>query len=59
MLAFVMPGPTELLILVAVVCVLFSGRVAALFGGLGRGIHNFRCEVDRPIDNKERDDATT
>ena len=50
-------GPTELLIILAIVVVLFgASRLAGLGGALGRGIREFR-EESRTGDEKKKDDA--
>ena len=51
-------GPTELLIILAIVVVLFgASRLAGLGGALGRGIREFRDE-SRSGDDKKKDDTT-
>lgn len=54
MLGMMMPGPAELAILALIVCVLFSGRVAALFGGLARGLRECREEISEEPDNDDQ-----
>jgi sec-independent protein translocase protein TatA len=50
-------GPTELLIIFAIVVVLFgASRLAGLGGALGRGIREFR-EESRTGDEKKKEDA--
>ncbi len=50
-------GPTELLIILAIVVVLFgASRLAGLGGALGRGIREFREET-RTADEKKKEDA--
>ena len=50
-------GPTELLIILAIVVVLFgASRLAGLGGALGRGIREFR-EESRTNDEKKKEDA--
>ena len=50
-------GPTELLIILAIVVVLFgASRLAGLGGALGRGIREFREESTG--DDKKKKDAT-
>ena len=50
-------GPTELLIILAIVVVLFgASRLAGLGGALGRGIREFREEST--TDDKKKKDAT-
>lgn len=50
-------GPTELLIILAIVVVLFgASRLAGLGGALGRGIREFR-EESRTGDEKKKDDT--
>ena len=50
-------GPTELLIILAIVVVLFgASRLAGLGGALGRGIREFR-EESRTGDDKKKDDT--
>jgi sec-independent protein translocase protein TatA len=51
-------GPTELLIVLAIVVVLFgAGRLAGIGAGLGRGIREFRKELRD--ENEDRDSPTT
>jgi len=51
-------GPTELLIILAIVVVLFgASRLAGLGSALGRGIREFR-EESRTGDEKKKDDTT-
>ena len=51
-------GPTELLIILAIVVVLFgASRLAGLGGALGRGIREFRQET-RADDDKKKDGTT-
>ena len=51
-------GPTELLIILAIIVVLFgASRLAGLGGALGRGIREFRQET-RADDDKKKDAAT-
>ena len=50
-------GPTELLIILAIVVVLFgASRLAGLGGALGRGIREFR-EESTTRDEKKKQDA--
>jgi sec-independent protein translocase protein TatA len=50
-------GPTELLIILAIIVVLFgASRLAGLGGALGRGIREFR-EESRTGDEKKKEDA--
>lgn len=50
-------GPTELLIILAIVVVLFgASRLAGLGGALGRGIREFR-EESRTGDDKKKEDT--
>ena len=52
-------GPTELLIVLAIVIVLFgASRLAGLGGALGRGIREFRQET-RGDDDKDKKKDTT
>lgn len=42
------PGPMELGIILAIVVVLFgAGRLAGIGSGIGKGISNFKNEMDR------------
>jgi len=51
-------GPTELLIILAIIVVLFgASRLAGLGGALGRGIREFRQET-RADDDKKKDGTT-
>ena len=51
-------GPTELLIILAIIVVLFgASRLAGLGGALGRGIREFREET-RTADEKKKDGTT-
>lgn len=51
-------GPTELLIILAIVVVLFgASRLAGLGGALGRGIREFREESRTGDEAKKKDDA--
>ncbi len=47
-------GPTELIIILVIVVVLFgSGRIANLGGELGRGIAEFRKAMSKDADRDE------
>lgn len=49
-------GPTELLIILAIIVVLFgASRLAGLGGALGRGIREFREESRTGDDDKKKD----
>ena len=49
-------GPTELLIILAIVVVLFgASRLAGLGGALGRGIREFREESQTAAEKKKDD----
>ncbi len=51
-------GPTELLIILAIVVVLFgASRLAGLGGALGRGIREFREESQIREEEKKKKDA--
>ena len=51
-------GPTELLIILAIIVVLFgASRLAGLGGALGRGIREFRQETH--ADDEKKKDGTT
>lgn len=51
-------GPTELLIILAIIVVLFgASRLAGLGGALGRGIREFREESRTGDDDKKKEDA--
>lgn len=51
-------GPTELLIILAIIVVLFgASRLAGLGGALGRGIREFREEARNGDDDKKKEDA--
>jgi len=51
-------GPTELLIILAIIVVLFgASRLAGLGGALGRGIREFREEARTGDDDKKKDDT--
>ena len=53
-------GPTELLIILAIVVVLFgASRLAGLGGALGRGIREFREESRTSEEEKKKKDAAT
>jgi sec-independent protein translocase protein TatA len=48
-------GPTELLLIVLIVVIIFGARrIPELFGALGEGIKNFR----KSISSKEKEDET-
>ncbi len=50
-----MPGPTEWIIILLVIVLLFgAGRISKMFGELGRGIREFRDAV--AIDDESTDD---
>ena len=52
-------GPTELLIILAIIVVLFgASRLAGLGSALGRGIREFR-EESRTDDEKKKKEAAT
>ncbi len=52
-------GPTELLIILAIIVVLFgASRLAGLGGALGRGIREFREEARSGDEEKDKKDAT-
>ena len=53
-------GPTELLIILAIIVVLFgASRLAGLGGALGRGIREFRQETHADDDKNKKKDAAT
>jgi len=52
-------GPTELLIILVIVVVLFgAGRISKLGGELGEAIGNFRKGLDATRDKPKTDDNT-
>ena len=51
-------GPAELLIILAIVVVLFgASRIGDIGGAIGRGIREFRREVQAPEEEKEKEAA--
>ncbi len=51
-------GPSELLIILAIVLLLFGpGRVATIGGELGKAIHDFREGLQNPQDTDEKHDS--
>lgn len=53
-------GPTELIIILVIVVVLFgAGRISRLGGELGEAIGNFRKGIDNTRDKPKTDDPTT
>lgn len=49
LLALGMPGPTELLIILGILLLVFGGnRIPELARGLGEGIQNFKQAMDNP-----------
>lgn len=52
-----MPGPTELIIILVVVLLLFGGsRLAGLGKGVGRSIREFKEEVHTPVEGGKAGD---
>ena len=52
-----MPGPAELAIIAVIVIVVFGvGKLGDIGGALGRGIREFRQEVDHSRDNGQLED---
>lgn len=51
-------GPTELIIILVIVVILFgSGRIANLGGELGKAIHNFRDGLQKGAEPEPKQDA--
>ncbi|MBI4491407.1 MAG: twin-arginine translocase TatA/TatE family subunit [Chloroflexi bacterium] len=47
-------GPTELIIILVIVVVLFgASRIGGLIGGVGKGIRQFRAEVREDTPSKD------
>ena len=52
-------GPTELIIILVIVLLLFGpGRIATIAGELGRGIRSFKDGVSSEQEESETDDET-
>jgi sec-independent protein translocase protein TatA len=57
-LAISLPGPTELIVILVIVLVIFGGKnIPALGEGLGKGIKNFRRAIGGEKDEVEVVDA--
>ena len=53
-------GPTELIIILVIVIVLFGvGRISKIAGEMGSGIRAFKQGIQDPDEKKENSDATT
>ncbi len=51
-------GPTELILILVIVIIFFGvGRLPEVFGGLGRGIREFRRAAKDEEDDSEQTDA--
>ncbi|MCU0513883.1 MAG: twin-arginine translocase TatA/TatE family subunit [Anaerolineae bacterium] len=51
-------GPTELLIILVIVIILFgAGRIARLGGELGQAVGNFRKGLDSTADKSKNEEA--
>jgi sec-independent protein translocase protein TatA len=52
-----MPGPVELLIILAIVLLLFGvGRLSRIGGELGSAIANFRKGMNEGVENDKKDE---
>ncbi len=63
MLAFVLPlgviGPTQILIIVLLVVLLFGGRkIPELMRGMGRGVKEFKDAVNQDYPDEKGDEPT-
>ena len=53
-------GPTELIIILVIVIVLFGvGRISKIAGEMGSGIRAFKDGIQGPEERKEKDEADT
>ena len=58
-LAISLPGPTELIVILVIVLVIFGGKnIPALGEGLGKGIKNFRRAIGGEKDHAPAPQAT-
>ena len=54
-----MPGPTEIIIILVIVLLLFGGRkIPELMRGLGKGMKEFKDAQNNPDDDEENDETT-
>jgi len=54
-----MPGPTEIIIILVIVLLLFGGRkIPELMRGLGKGMKEFKDAQNNPDDTEENNETT-